>query len=359
MFSTSMGRVVRTAPSLSTTSSPSCAISSRPASALAAANHLLARRNQQRRNSSTSCPPDNSRGAGPSQTQSSKQTEKKAAPRGRSRKMNVPHVPPTNYLKENDVALSSFFSVHRPMSVTTLIPTTASESSFNAIFESRKPSNASKYGQTIYTLGNAVKSLEGASQESEETELRAEILQNSAESDGVVHHLDGQRQYSLNEALAQMRPFNPPPPPAPQGRTQDASKVEVAEADAASPTTRHKPEKKVWKATITVTESTDESGHKTFSATTSPAIRVPTNNGASIEEPEVDEAVHIRQPFLERMEIREQKWLQLLRERGEISGRPTMHAISVKRQRKLKMKKHKYKKLMKKTRNLRRKLGQA
>ncbi|RYZ81296.1 MAG: AURKAIP1/COX24 domain-containing protein [Proteobacteria bacterium] len=33
-----------------------------------------------------------------------------------------------------------------------------------------------------------------------------------------------------------------------------------------------------------------------------------------------------------------------------------MHAISVKRQRKLKMKKHKYKKLMKRTRNLRRRL---
>ncbi|KAK8162469.1 hypothetical protein BKA80DRAFT_272841 [Phyllosticta citrichinensis] len=361
MFSTSMGRVARTASSLSTTSSPSCAISSRPASASAAANHLLARRNQQRRNSSTSCPPDNSRGPGASQTQPSKQTEKKAAPRGRSKKMNVPHVPPTNYLKENDVALSSFFSVHRPMSVTTLIPTTASESSFNAIFESRKPSNASKYGHTISTLGNVVKSLEGASQESEETELRAEILQNSAESDGVVHHLDGQRQFSLNEALAQMRPFNPPPPPAPQTRTQDASKgaAATAEADAASPTTRQKSEKKVWKATITVTESTDENGQKTFTASTSPAIRVPTNNGASIEEPEVDEAVHIRQPFLERMEIREHQWLEFLRERAEHAGRPTMHAISVKRQRKLKMKKHKYKKLMKKTRNLRRKLGQA
>lgn len=34
-----------------------------------------------------------------------------------------------------------------------------------------------------------------------------------------------------------------------------------------------------------------------------------------------------------------------------------MEAISVKRQRKLKMKKHKYKKLMRRTRNLRRKLG--
>ncbi|KAK8232320.1 hypothetical protein HDK90DRAFT_306083 [Phyllosticta capitalensis] len=346
MFSTSMGRVARTAPSLSSTSSTSCAVSSRPASALAAANHLLARRNQQRRNSSTSCPPDNSRGPGASQAQPSKQTEKKGAPRGRSKKLNVPHVPPTNYLKDADVALSSFFSIHRPISVTTLIPTTASESSFNAIFESRKQNNAAKYGQTIYTLGNVVKSLEGASQESEETELRAEILHNAAENDGVVHHLDGQRQFSLNEALAQMRPFNPPPPPAPQGKTQEASKDKAADADTASPTPVQKPTKKVWKATVTVTETTDETGHKTVSASTSPAIRVPAHNEASLEEPELDEGVHIRQPFLERMFIRG-------------GARPTMHAISVKRQRKLKMKKHKYKKLMKKTRNLRRKLGQA
>ncbi|EWC48485.1 hypothetical protein DRE_07761 [Drechslerella stenobrocha 248] len=38
------------------------------------------------------------------------------------------------------------------------------------------------------------------------------------------------------------------------------------------------------------------------------------------------------------------------------SRQPTMQALSVKRQRKLKMKKHKYKKLMKRTRTLRRKL---
>ena len=35
------------------------------------------------------------------------------------------------------------------------------------------------------------------------------------------------------------------------------------------------------------------------------------------------------------------------------------HAISVKRQRKLKMKKHKYKKLMKRTKNLRKKLDRG
>jgi hypothetical protein len=40
-----------------------------------------------------------------------------------------------------------------------------------------------------------------------------------------------------------------------------------------------------------------------------------------------------------------------------VRRREILQALSVKRQRKLKMKKHKYKKLMKRTRNLRRRLG--
>ncbi|GME32315.1 uncharacterized protein LTHEOB_5828 [Neofusicoccum parvum] len=371
MFSTSLGRVARTTCALPASSS---AISSRPLGALAAANHLLVRRTQ-RRNSSTSCPPDNSRGPGTSQTStassSSKTSEKKSTPRGKSKKlaqqqMNVPSVPSTSYLQETDVALSSFFSVHRPISITTSIPVASSETTFGAIFEPRKQSGASKYGDVIYTLGNAVKSLEGgAAQSSEETELREEIMRQSASNDGTVHHLDGPapaRQVSLNELLSQMRPFNAPPPPVSfdQSQQQSASKSGAAEAleAEAQQTQLQKPQKKVWKATLTVTESTDATGRKTFSATTSPAIRMPTRSEGAIEDPLYDEGITIRQPFLERMEIREQGWRKFIRDRSRNQG-GAMHALSVKRQRKLKMKKHKYKKLMKRTRNLRRKLGQA
>ena len=45
-----------------------------------------------------------------------------------------------------------------------------------------------------------------------------------------------------------------------------------------------------------------------------------------------------------------------IREKDVRKERGKIHALSVKRQRKLKMKKHKYKKLMKRTRTLRRKL---
>ena len=56
------------------------------------------------------------------------------------------------------------------------------------------------------------------------------------------------------------------------------------------------------------------------------------------------------------MEIEKQKGFPIVYNRVERS-KDEMIAISVRRQRKLKMKKHKYKKLMKRTRNLRRKLG--
>lgn len=263
-----------------------------------------------------------------------------------------------------DVALSSFFSVHRPISITTTIPVASSESSFGAIFEPRKQSNASKYGDVIYTLGNAVKSLEGGAQSSEETELREEIMRQSAANDGAVH-LDGPapaRQVSLNDLLSQMRPFNAPPPPVPFDQAQENAASETAAAETgeadAQQTQLQKPQKKVWKATLTVTETTDATGRKTFSATTSPVIRMPTRSEGAMEDPAYDEGITIRQPFLERMEIREQEWLKFIRDRAR-NENGTMHAISVKRQRKLKMKKHKYKKLMKRTRNLRRKLGQT
>lgn len=64
-----------------------------------------------------------------------------------------------------------------------------------------------------------------------------------------------------------------------------------------------------------------------------------------------------RQPFLNHMRERQQRWEEY-RERSGIPP-PVWRAISVKRQRRLKMKKHKYKKLMRRTRTLRRKLDKT
>ena len=82
------------------------------------------------------------------------------------------------------------------------------------------------------------------------------------------------------------------------------------------------------------------------------AIEEPGVSSAEIEDAESRQAVRWRQPFRQRMWLRQQESAQ---RRQEKDG--GMLLISVKRQRKLKMKKHKYKKLMRRTRNLRRRLG--
>lgn len=99
----------------------------------------------------------------------------------------------------------------------------------------------------------------------------------------------------------------------------------------------------MYTTTLTITESTSPSGEATFAASASPIV-----------------AREVKQPFLERLQARQEQletvWNRRARDQGPGLSR-TMWAISVKRQRKLKMKKHKYKKLMRRTRNLRRREG--
>jgi hypothetical protein len=98
------------------------------------------------------------------------------------------------------------------------------------------------------------------------------------------------------------------------------------------------PQHRTYTAVLTIEESTDENGEVTYMAHSTPLVQ---------RDPPATPA---RYPFLERMNIRQEQY----RERREEHG--IYQAISVKRQRKLKMKKHKYKKLMRRTRNLRRRL---
>jgi hypothetical protein len=99
-------------------------------------------------------------------------------------------------------------------------------------------------------------------------------------------------------------------------------------------------QQRAWSTEVVVTEATDAHGNRTYTTTTAPFVEIepPTNTSET-------DHIEIRQPFLERM-----------RQRGRQNTHSGILAISVKRQRKLKMKKHKYKKLMKRTRLLRRKL---
>lgn len=125
-------------------------------------------------------------------------------------------------------------------------------------------------------------------------------------------------------------PFSPPPAPEPINTKESSTAGEEAEQAL-------EPQHRTYTAVLTIEESTDANGEITYTAHSSPLIEeAPPRAGPT--------------KFLERMQIRQERYRDKRRESND------MLAISVKRQRKLKMKKHKYKKLMRRTRNLRRRL---
>lgn len=168
----------------------------------------------------------------------------------------------------------------------------------------------------------------------ETDELRAAITAESYRK-AETQHLDtpppdSAMNFSRHILSGRYQPFSPPPAPVPMNTAESlAAGAEAAEA--------HEPQHRTYTAVLTIEESTDEHGEVTYMAHSSPLMQ---------KDPP---AVPARYPFLERMNIRQERY----RERAEENG---IWAISVKRQRKLKMKKHKYKKLMRRTRNLRRRL---
>lgn len=207
----------------------------------------------------------------------------------------------------------------------------------------------------------------------EERDLRWEILQQSssnADSDSAIH-LDGPPHRmgakSIEEAVAQFQPFRAPPPPVSWAEQEAAEKNAVQKKSGKgskqgkvrdalmAKTASDAGKEKKFKTTIIVTESTDESGFKYYTAQTTPIVQIKTTaQQHRIAEPETGKEIADRRPqgFLDRMRDRQREYLEYREERTA----DRMEAISVKRQRKLKMKKHKYKKLMKRTRNLRRRL---
>jgi hypothetical protein len=191
--------------------------------------------------------------------------------------------------------------------------------------------------ENIETLSGSIESLEAA--------LRAQGQKVPGDVTEDIHHLDGPPKVSIDDLIAKFVPFNPPPAPVPieqsgeaRATPKDQEKVPVA------PVTQRS-----WSTEVVVTVSVDASGNRTYSTSTSPMVEVSVP--AAENSQEMDD-VQIRQPFLERMKRRQNTSTRY----RDIEKRPDMLAISVKRQRKLKMKKHKYKKLMKRTRLLRRKL---
>jgi len=269
-----------------------------------------------------------------------------------------------------DFWLSTFFSLHHPLSLANPIPPPASEETFNSIFESNPQLDVWENGNSaekrpedvIIALQETIENLEGNNSASQdEAGVRWEVLQES--SSNGVKHLDGPpRARTIDDLVTQFRPFQPPPPP--QAFPVEPKASEKKRARSA------KPKSKQYQTTIVVTESTAADGHKTYTASQSPLVQIPNAKESKILSA-VSRQPH--QPFLQRAWRKNQAYLESqrkainsitaaasnpLRSIRQVPGmrKPQMRLISVKRQRKLKMKKHKYKKLMKRTRNLRRRL---
>jgi hypothetical protein len=192
----------------------------------------------------------------------------------------------------------------------------------------------------IQTLSSGIENLEAALQIHEQN--------GPEEVSEETFHLDGLPQVSIDQLMQQFKPFSPPPAPTPLNQTTEPGTSSSQQENMLETPVKQRS----WSTAVVVTESTDASGQRTYSATTAPMVEIQVP--AAETNQEMDD-VEIRQPFLERMRQRQNTYIR----HRENKGHPDMLAISVKRQRKLKMKKHKYKKLMKRTRLLRRKLDRT
>ncbi|KAF4507489.1 hypothetical protein G6O67_003981 [Ophiocordyceps sinensis] len=315
-------------------------------SSAAAAAPVLIRDHQRRFSSSKPSRPDNGPGDIPAGQSSvpastSARAEGKAGGDKRKRKnkdasdrsasfRKLPSVPTTNHLSQEAIGLSSFFSLHRPISITQTMPRSVSDEHFASIFAAH--AKASKVADTMSTLSNTIDQLEGPmAQMTIETQH-----DDHPQADGMrkveVRNPDGTESslYLQVDAMSgDFLPYRPPPLPRPQS----AADAEGTAADAEA--LEQIPQHRVYRAMFTIEETTEPDGQ----------IRIVAHSPRIVND---------EQPrsFLARMARRQLTF-------DEAQARREMHAISVRRQRKLKMKKKKFKKLMKRTRNLRRKLDRT
>ncbi|OJD14139.1 hypothetical protein AJ78_05488 [Emergomyces pasteurianus Ep9510] len=281
--------------------------------------------------------------------------------------LNLPSVPSTQHLHPHDIHVASFFSTHRPMSVTTSVPSNSNPDAFDAIFSSKKPSKP-RPNDVIFTLSSAVNSIEGvlpnthSSHPIGNNNLRNAIAQGSAkiEADHPSNVDDlpiEELRISIQDFAKTLRPFNPPPPPVPMDSFGEQGTPIEAEAETAESDIQEGVREQSYSTVLTITESTHDDGRKTYEAHSSPLVRIDNKDAPSSSAYEGEKVI---QDEGGSFSISEPEMGHRQQHRVPRSmGRKVYHAISVKRQRKLKMKKHKHKKLMRRTRTLRRKLDKA
>ncbi|KAJ5212066.1 uncharacterized protein N7498_003712 [Penicillium cinerascens] len=248
----------------------------------------------------------------------------------------LPSVPSTQHRQPHDVHVASFFSIHRPISVTTTVPPTSSTEAFDAIFSSKKFLK-NEPDDVIFTLSSTAQNMESMANGMSEPEDQFGQLQRSFTSDpnGDLQMLDGaEAKMSVEEFVRRLRPFHPPPPPIPMDMNPSS--------DAMESQAQNQHETSTYSTVLTIRETRNSDGRKTYEASTGPFVRDmedPEHEGITIDAPSGSAS---GMTYVERRRHNQ-----------------TIHAISTKRRRKVKMKKHKFKKLMRRTRTLRRKLDKA
>ena len=209
-----------------------------------------------------------------------------------------------------------------------MMPKSITDEQFASIFAPRTKAN--KVSDAMATISSTIDDLEGPM-------ASMTIDGQHAQQDGMhrmeIRNPDGTESsiYLQVDAMSgDFLPFRPPPLPQPQSNTEANSAA--ADAELADETPVHRS----YKAMFTIEETTEPDGQ----------IRIVAHSPRIMQD---------EQPrsFIERLAQR-----QLKLDESRAGGRD-MYGISVKRQRKLRMKKKKYKKLMRRTRNLRRKLDRT
>ncbi|KAF3931963.1 hypothetical protein ABW20_dc0102007 [Dactylellina cionopaga] len=226
----------------------------------------------------------------------------------------LPFVARTDHLRAKDIHASAFFALHRPVSVRFPVPGIYSNASFQKLFDEPSPlSNMEihKIQQEVQARQPTLREAESPSNEQGSDEVRGFARNASLSLDQKSPVTELQIKIPTPAQFGEYVPFRPPPPPEPISESE--MKLEPID-----------PQKIKG---IRILSSSDPSGQGQpgYIFTFFPA-----------EEPSKPQNGRLR------VYMR--------------SVPQSMYALSVKRQRKLKMKKHKYKKLMKRTRTLRRKL---
>lgn len=197
----------------------------------------------------------------------------------------------------------------------------------------------------MFTLSSAVQSMENSAHHlAEQDDMSKHQLEVDVQPYDPMNMTD--LKLSVEELTKRLRPFHPPPPPVSFNEAKNvAAAANARRPEGPSSSTASSQESSSYSTVLTIHESTDAIGRKTYEAHTTPFVRSKDMDapGATTEHEAYIDVPHRRPTtYIERLR-----------------NSRTMHAISTKRRRRAKIKKHKYKKLLRKTRTLRRKLDKA